>query len=50
MNTVEVEEAAKILEALIEDVLRGEEIVLTQDGVPLVKLVPYERPTEGPGR
>lgn len=38
----DVEEAAAILDELLDRACAGEEIILAQGGVPMVQIVPYE--------
>lgn len=41
MSTVTIDIAQAHLSDLIEDAIHGKEIVITKDGKPLVKLVPF---------
>jgi prevent-host-death family protein len=44
MTKVNVHEAKTNLSKLIEKVKNGEEVVIAKNGVPEVRLVPYEKP------
>lgn len=47
MHTVTLHEAREQLPALVDEALRGEEVVITRDNAPAVKLVPAMRPGFG---
>jgi prevent-host-death family protein len=42
MKNATVQEAKAVLLELIESALQGEDVVISQEGKPLVRLVPYE--------
>lgn len=46
MVSVNIHDAKTNLSRLIEQVLAGEEIVISKAGKPVARLVPYSRPTE----
>ncbi|MBW2076781.1 MAG: type II toxin-antitoxin system Phd/YefM family antitoxin [Deltaproteobacteria bacterium] len=48
MSTVTIDIAQAHLSDLIEDAIHGKEIVITKDGKPLVKLVPFSQPKQRP--
>jgi prevent-host-death family protein len=48
MSTVSLDSAQSHLSDLIEDAIRGKEIVITKNGKPLVKLVPISQPKQRP--
>ena len=52
MHTVNMHEAKTKLSSLVEEVLRGEEVVIAKAGKPLVRLVPYQpqKKPRKPGR
>jgi prevent-host-death family protein len=43
MEIVNIHQAKTHFSQLINQVLRGEEIVIAKSGVPLIKLIPYEK-------
>lgn len=43
MKTVGIFEAKTHLSALVEDVARGESIIVTKNGMPVARIVPVER-------
>jgi prevent-host-death family protein len=43
MRTVGIFEAKTHLSALVEDVARGETVVVTKNGIPVARIVPVER-------
>ena len=47
MRTVGVGEARRNLSALVNEVKKGREIVITERGRPVAKLVPHDRPRRG---
>jgi prevent-host-death family protein len=46
MKILNIEEASINLAQLIETALKGEDVVITEAGKPLVKLIPYETSTQ----
>jgi len=48
MKKAGIREARQNLSALIEDVKKGREIVITDRGRPVARLLPPERPTAAP--
>jgi prevent-host-death family protein len=44
MSQVTLEEAAARLPELIEEVIQGQEVILTLNSVPVAKLVPVRKP------
>ena len=52
MHTVNMHEAKTKLSSLVEEALRGEEVVIARAGKPLVRLVPFqpEKKPRKPGR
>jgi prevent-host-death family protein len=44
MRTVAVREARQNLSALLDEVRKGREVVITERGRPVAKLVPFDRP------
>ena len=49
MRTIDVETAQADLDALIDLACSGEEIVLSQGGTPVARLVPVHQPKREPG-
>jgi prevent-host-death family protein len=47
MRTVGVGEARRNLSALVNEVKKGREVVITERGRPAARLVPYDRPRRG---
>ena len=47
MHTVTLDEARAQLPAVMDEALRGEEVVITRDNAPAVRLVPATRPGFG---
>lgn len=43
MNTVNIHEAKTHFSKLINEALRGEEVVIARGNVPIIRLVPYEK-------
>lgn len=43
MRRVNIREAKVQLSRLVDEAIRGEEVIITRDGKPLVKLVPVEQ-------
>lgn len=52
MTTVDIQEAKATLSTLIDQVLAGEEVIITESGNPIAKLIPYQPSDEPrkPGR
>jgi len=48
MSSVTLDIAQAKLSDLIEDAIRGKEVLITKDGKPLVKLVPVSQPKPRP--
>jgi prevent-host-death family protein len=49
MHTVNLHEAKTQLSALVEEVLKGEEVIIARAGKPVVRLVPFQE-TKAPRR
>jgi prevent-host-death family protein len=47
MRTAGIREARQNLSALLDEVKRGREVVITEHGRPVAKLVPPDRPRSG---
>jgi len=47
MRTAGVREARQNLSALLDEVKKGREVVITEHGRPVAKLVPHDRPGRG---
>ena len=48
MHSVTFEEAQQLLPALVEEAIRGGEVVILRGGEPVVKLVPVKSPCRRP--
>lgn len=46
MKIANIHEAKTNLSKLIESVLAGEEVIISKAGKPIVKLIPYSKPTK----
>jgi prevent-host-death family protein len=51
MHSVSLEEAVRLLPQLIQEARSGEEVIITQDSLPVVRLVPTTpaKPNRQPG-
>ena len=48
-HTVNIREAKTQLSMLVEDVLRGEDVIIARNGEPVARLVPYSTARRVPG-